>query len=95
MLDAGCLQFSYSVLAASAIAHIYSQHTALSVSGRSHLPRSCSVLSQVLASDSRSKGCSGHSLKSRSDFVAELLSLVIVPKYKIHMTVISQETFYK
>jgi len=34
VLDAGSLQFSYSVLAAAAITHVYSQDTALSVSGQ-------------------------------------------------------------
>lgn len=33
MLDAGSLHYSYSILAAAAVCHLYSQHDALSVSG--------------------------------------------------------------
>ena len=35
LLDVECLQYSYSVIAASAIYHMASEHIALSVSGKS------------------------------------------------------------
>ena len=44
MLDAGSLQYSYSILAAAAVFHIYSQDAALSVSGM------CAVNSHCLYS---------------------------------------------